>query len=124
MWNQEYPRVLRGRAVGGWVNPDPPAEKAGIQRGDRMVRVEAIDNPNWEQVDIKDALSPNQPLKFRIERDGKVMEKVLFPEPLGPNQYGSVGWVPKESSVTLTTVEPGMPADKAGIQVGTQIVTP
>ncbi len=123
MVHYEYPAVLDEPAVVGWVNPDTPAERAGIQRGDKIVRVEDIDNPNWEQVDIKDALSPNQRLKFKIERDGKVMEKVLVPEPIGPNQYGSVGWVPKESSVTLTNVEPGMPADKAGIKVGDQILT-
>jgi regulator of sigma E protease len=62
-------------------------------------------------------------LKFSIERDGKVIEKVAAPEPMGPNQYGVMGWVPKESSVTLTTVEPGMPADKAGLKVGDRILT-
>jgi regulator of sigma E protease len=73
-------------------------------------------------VDVKCALSPNQPLTFGIEHNGKVTEKVLTPEPRGPNQYGVMGWVPQESSVTLTTVEPGMPADKAGIKVGDQIL--
>ncbi len=123
MVHYEYPSVLDEPAVVGWVNPDTPAEKAGIQRGDKIVRVEDIANPDWEQVDIKDALSPNQPLKFGIERDGKVIEKILVPEPFGPNQYGAMGWVPKQSSVTLTTVERGMPAEKAGLKVGDQILT-
>src|SRR5208337_2058306 len=123
MVHYEYPAVLDEPAVVGWVNPNSPAEKAGIQKGDKIVRIDEIQNPNWEQVDVKDALSPNQPLKFGIERDGKVMDKVLVPEPLGPNQYGVVGWVPKESSVILTVVEPGMPAEKAGLKVGDQILT-
>ena len=119
----EYAAVLDETAVVGWVDSNTPAERAGIQIGDKIVRVEDIENPNWEQVDIKDALSQNQPLKFGIEHDGKVTEKVLVPEPLGPNQYGAMGWVPKESSVTLATVEPGMPAEKAGLRVGDQILT-
>jgi regulator of sigma E protease len=123
MVHYEYPAVLDEPARIGWVNPNTPAEKAGIQRGDKIVRVDDIENPNWEQVDVKCALSPNQPLKFSIERGGKVMEKVLTPEPLGPNQYGAMGWVPQESSVTLTTVEPGMPAEKAGLKVGDRILT-
>ena len=123
MVHYEYPAVLDEPAVVGWVNPNTPAEKAGIQKGDRIVQVEDIANPNWEQVDVKDALSPNQPLKFAIERGGKVTEKVLVPEPIGPNQYGAMGWVPKESSVTLTTVERGMPADRAGLKVGDQILS-
>jgi regulator of sigma E protease len=123
MVHYEYPAVLDEPTVVGWVNANTPAEKAGIERGDKIVSVEDIQNPNWEQVDVKVALSPNQPLTFGIQRDGKVFEKTLVPEPNGPNQYGALGWVPKESSVTLTTVEPGMPADKAGIKVGDQILT-
>ena len=123
MVHYEYPAVLDEPAVVGWVNPNTPAEKAGIQTGDKIVRVEDIENPNWEQVDVKAALSPNQPLKFGLERDGKVTEKVLVPEPFGPNQYGDVGWVPKESNVPLTVVEHGMPAEKAGLKIGDQILT-
>jgi regulator of sigma E protease len=123
MVHYEYPAVLDEPAKVGWVNPNTPAEKAGIQKGDRIVQVEDIQNPNWEQVDVKAALSPNQPLKFSIEHDGKISEKTLVPEPFGPNQYGSIGWVPQESSVTLTTVERGMPAEKAGLKVGDRILT-
>ncbi|MGA9990602.1 MAG: RIP metalloprotease RseP, partial [Terriglobales bacterium] len=123
MVHYEYPADLDEPAVVGWVNPNTPAEKAGVQPGDKIVRVDEISNPTWEQVRVKDALSPNQPLKYDIERAGKVTEKVLVPEPYGPNQYGDMGWVPQEPSTTLTLVEPGMPAAKAGIRVGDQILT-
>jgi regulator of sigma E protease len=123
MVHYEYAAVLDEPPVVGWVSPDTPAERAGIQIGDKIVRVDDIENPNWEQLEVKTALSPNQRLEFAIERDGKVMVKELVPEPLGPNQYGDVGWVPKESSVTLKTVEHGMPAEKAGLKVGDQILT-
>jgi regulator of sigma E protease len=123
MVHYEYLAVLDEPTVVGWVNPNTPAEKAGIQSGDKIVRVENIENPNWEQVDETAMLSPNQPLKFGIERDGKVTEKVLTPQPYGPNQMGEVGWVPKESSADLTIVEPGMPADKAGIKLGDRILS-
>jgi len=123
MVRYEYPAVLDEPAVVGWVNADTPAERAGIQRGDKIVRVDDINNPTWEQMEVKCALSPNQPLKFGIERNGKVIDQVLTPEPVGPNQYGAMGWVPQESSVILTTVEHGMPAEKAGLRVGDQIVS-
>jgi regulator of sigma E protease len=123
MVHYEYPAVYDEPAVIGWVNPNTPAEKAGIQIGDRIVRVDDVDNPSWEQVNVKDALSPNQPLKYRIERGGQVLEKTLVPEPYGPNQYGDMGWVAREPNVTLTTVEPGMPAAKAGIKVGDELLT-
>jgi regulator of sigma E protease len=123
MVHYEYPAALDEPAVIGWVNANTPADKAGVKIGDRIVRVEDIENPTWEQVNVKDALSPNQPLRYAIEHNGKVTEKTLVPEPLGRNQYGDMGWVAKESSVVLTTVEPGMPADLAGIKIGDQILT-
>jgi len=62
-------------------------------------------------------------LKFGIERDGNITEKVLIPEPMDRINTGtSVG--AEASSVTLTTVEPGMPAAQAGIKVGDSILTP
>jgi regulator of sigma E protease len=123
MVHYEYPAFLDEAAVVGWVNPNTPAERAGIQIGDKIVRVDGVNNPDWEQVEIKDDLSPNQPLDFGIERDGKIMDKVLTPEPYGPNQYGDMGWAPKEPAVILTTVEPGMPAEKAGLKLGDRLLT-
>src|ERR1700675_4968097 len=57
MVHYEYPAVLDEPAVVGWVNPNTPAEKAGIQRGDKIVQAEDIQHPDWEQVDVKAALT-------------------------------------------------------------------
>jgi len=83
-----YPADLDERAVVGWVNPDTPADKAGIQRGDTIIRVDDVQNPDWEQLEVKAALSPNQPLNFAILRDGKVMDKTLTPLPPVPTSTG------------------------------------
>jgi regulator of sigma E protease len=123
MVHYEYPAVLDEPAVIGWVLPDTPAAKAGIQIGDRIARLDGIENPTWKQVDPKEALSPNQPLDVTIERAGKSFDKTIVPEAYGVNQMGFAGWVPKEPSVTITDLEKGMPAEKAGIQVGDEILT-
>jgi regulator of sigma E protease len=123
MVHYEYPAVLDEPAVIGWVLPDTPAAKAGIQIGDRIARLDGIENPTWKQVDPKEALSPNQPLDVTIERNGKSFDKTIVPEAYGVNQMGSAGWVPKEPSVTVTDLEKGMPAEKAGMQVGDEILT-
>ena len=107
----------------GWVNAKSPAEKAGIQIGDQIVRIDDVSNPTWEQIEVKDALSPNQALKFAIERDGKTIDKELTPEPAGTHQYGIVGWLPKVPNVVLTSIEPGMPAKQAGMKLGDIILT-
>ncbi len=122
MMHYEYPVSMDGPAIVGWVNANTPAAKAGIQIGDRIVRIDGTPDPTWEQVEVKEALSPNQPLDFAIERDSKIIEQQLIPEPVGTHQYGTIGWEPKEPEVALTSVEPGMPAEKAGMQVGDVIL--
>lgn len=123
MVHYEYPAVLDEPAVIGWVLPDTPAAKAGIQVGDRIARLEDVQNPTWKDVDPKEALSPNQPLKVTIERGGKFLDTTIVPEAYGINQMGMAGWVAKEPSVTVTDLEHGMPAEKAGIKVGDEILT-
>src|ERR1700721_1141334 len=44
MVRYEYPAVLDEPAVIGWVLQDTPAAKAGIQVGDRIVRIDGIQN--------------------------------------------------------------------------------
>jgi regulator of sigma E protease len=123
MIHYEYPAVLDEPAVIGWVLPDTPAAKAGIQIGDRIARVDGIENPTWKQLDPKEALSPNQPLDITFERGGKSFEKTIVPEAYGLNQMGFAGWVPRELNVTVTELEKGMPAEKAGIKLGDEILT-
>ena len=123
MVHYEYPAVIEGPAIIGWIVPGTPAANAGIQPGDQIVRVDDIENPNWEQVGYKEALSPNQPLKFQILRKGVISDVTLVPQPMGRNEAGDVGLVPKEPAFIATMIEAGMPAEKAGLKVGDQILT-
>src|SRR5713101_6517034 len=123
MVRYEYPAVLDEPAVIGWVVQDTPAAKAGIQVGDRIVRIDGIENPTWEQVIPREALNPNQPLDVTLERGGQLLTKIIVPEAYGPNQMGSAGWAPKEASFPITDLETGMPAEKAGMKLGDEIVS-
>src|SRR5215467_2163804 len=123
MVHYEYLAVLDGPAIVGWIEPGTPAASAGIQSGDQIVSVNGIEDPNWEQVAYKEALSPNQPLKFGILRKGEISEITMTPRPVGRNQAGDLGLVPKEPAFVATMIEPGMPAEKAGLKVGDQILT-
>jgi regulator of sigma E protease len=121
MVHYEYPAVDDQAPVIGWVLKDTAAAKAGFEVGDRITRVDGIDNPTWEQVGLKEMLSPGQPLDVQVERQGKVIEKTVVPEPTGVDQIGFAGWAPKEQTVTITDLVEGMPADKAGLKEGDKI---
>jgi len=123
MVHYEYPAVYDEPPVIGWVVKDTPAEKAGLQAGDRITHIEDIENPTWEQIGLKEALSPGQPLSVTVERDGKSIEKTVVPEAAGVDKIGFAGWTPQEQKLIVTDLVEGMPADKAGIKEGDQILT-
>jgi regulator of sigma E protease len=122
MVHYEYPAVYDEPPVIGWVLKDTAAAKAGLEVGDRITRVEDIQNPTWEQVELKEALNPGQPLSIQIDRNGKTLDETVVPEPTGVDQIGYAGWAPKENTVTITDLVSGMPADKAGLKEGDQIL--
>ena len=122
MVHYEYPAFLDEPAVIGWVTEDTPAAKAGIQPGDRIVDVNGVKNPTWEQVDPIEALNPNQPVQFTFERGSQTFQKTIAPEAYGPNEIGMAGWSPKQPRMPVTELEAGMPAEKAGVKVGDQII--
>jgi len=122
MVHYEYPAVYDELPVIGWVLKDTAAAKAGLEVGDRITRVEDIQNPTWEQVELKEALNPGQPLSIQVDRNGKTLDKTVVPEPTGVDQIGYAGWAPKENTVTITDLVSGMPADKAGLKEGDQIL--
>jgi regulator of sigma E protease len=122
MVHYEYPAVLDEPAVVGWITEDTPAAKAGIVPGDQIVEINGIRNPTWEQVDPIEALSPNQPLHFTFKRGEQTFEKTISPEAYGQNEVGFAGWSAKQPGMPITELEPDMPAAKAGVKVGDEIV--
>jgi regulator of sigma E protease len=121
MVRYERPVFADKPAVIGWVLPNSAAAKAGLQESDRIIRLDGIENPTWEQVDPKVALSPNQPIQVTVLRGAQTLERTIVPEATGIEQYGSVGWVPEQPN-EITDLESGMPAEKAGLKKGDIIV--
>lgn len=121
MVRYEHPIYLDKPAVIGWVLDNSAAAKAGFQPGDRIVHIDGLDNPTWEDVLPKVILSPNQSLSVTIDRDGQQLTKTITPQAVGPEQLGSPGWLPDQPN-TVTELEPNMPAAQAGMKVGDNIV--
>jgi regulator of sigma E protease len=117
----EYPVYLDQPATVAWVKPGSPAANAGIQAGDRIVRVDGVEVPTWEQLEPKIYLSPNQPLNVTIQRGSQSLEKTVVPTAVTTSEIGSAGWYPNDP-VIVGLLEPGMPAAKAGLQEGDRVL--
>ena len=122
MVHYEYPAVYDEPPVIGWVLKDTAAAKAGFEIGDRITHIDDVKNPTWEQVQLKEALSPGQPLDVTVDRNGKTLEKTVVPEAAGVDQIGYAGWAPKEDTVTIVDLQEDMPAEKAGLKEGDKIL--
>ena len=121
MVHYEFPVYLDQPAVLAWVRQGSPAANAGLKPGDRIVRIDGIQNPTWEQVEPKVWLSPNQPLTVTVQRENQTFESTIIPKPVTTSEVGSAGWYPRDT-VTVGALEHDMPAAAAGIREGDQVI--
>ena len=100
MVHYEYPAFLDEPAVIGWVLDDTPAAKAGIQAGDRIVSIDGMQNPTWEQVDPARGLEP-QPAAGSNDRARRPdsSTKTIVPEAYGPNRSAPPDGIPRNRAV-------------------------
>ena len=121
MVHYEYPVYLDKPAVIDGVKAGSPAAQGGLQPGDRIVRVDGIENPTWEQLEPRVWLSPNQPLTVTVQRGNQVFDKTIVPTAVTSSEVGSAGWFPADDVVVGRT-EADLPAEKAGIKEDDRIV--
>lgn len=119
----ETAAFLTEPAVVGWVEQDSSAAKAGIQPGDRIVRIDGAEQPTWDDIFLQVVISPGQPLPVTLERGQQTVRTSVTPETLGSERMGgNVGWAPDRPIVVANT-DPGMPGAKAGLQAGDEIAS-
>ena len=122
MYRYQKPAYEEGPAVIGWVEPGTAAADAGLQPGDRLMRVGDQQNPHWGDAELTVASNPEQPLQVVYERNGQVQELTLTPKAEGRSRLGAAGWYPAIPA-KLQGIQEGMPAEKAGLKAGDEIVS-
>jgi regulator of sigma E protease len=109
------------QAIIGHVMPDSPAAKAGIQDGDRIVKLDGKQNPTWEDVGLKELQGAYRPMFLTIERNGKRFETTVTPTMGERSGLGFAGW-DERGEVQLGEITPHLPADKAGLKKGDLLI--
>lgn len=72
-----------------FVEPRSAAEVGGLRKGDRIVGLDDFENPGEVKVRALIKQSPEQPMVFRVERDGERLELTVVPRDEGG--HGKIG---------------------------------
>jgi regulator of sigma E protease len=121
MVHYEHPVFLDKPAVIEGVKHDSPAARAGLQPGDRIVEVDGIKNPTWEQLQPRVLISPNQPLTVTVQRGDQIFQKTIVPQAVTTSEVGSAGWFP-EDPIVVGEIEPNTAAARAGLKEDDRII--
>ncbi|MHB1023466.1 MAG: RIP metalloprotease RseP [Acidobacteriaceae bacterium] len=128
MVHNEVELYRNGPAVVDYVSHDAPATATGMHSGDTIVHFDTVENPTWEQVHIRSLLNLNQPVKFSYVHDGQRTNTTMVVVSKGnPDDFdlSNLGLVPEMQATPLRVValEPGMPAQAAGLKSNDRIVS-
>jgi len=108
LWPEAVPVV-------GHVTADSPAAAAGIQVGDRIVRINDTAVDTWDDFYMLVLPKANREISVAVDRGGRLIEARLTPDSVSKYEMGNIGVGPAIRPM-VTTIAPGSPAEKAGLR--------
>jgi regulator of sigma E protease len=127
-WINEVPSVEVKSTTIEWVVPGSNAAQAGLQPGDVIRRFETVNNPDWDQVYLHSKLNANQLIPVTVDRGGQTLPLTLrIPASAKSDDFDlpDTGILPQylPGPIQVEQVQPGTPADQAGLRAGDAIAT-
>ena len=122
----EVPSVEVKTTTVEWVTPDSPGAQAGFQPSDAITGFDGVNNPDWEQIYERVKLNANQTVPVTVRR-GVSSFSLNFHIPNSAKDddfdIGDAGILPQflPGPIGVAEVQPGTPAEHAGLRAGDQI---
>ncbi|MGE0592918.1 MAG: RIP metalloprotease RseP [Vicinamibacterales bacterium] len=107
--------------VVGEVVEGSPAERAGIQRGDRILTVAGEEVDTWEQLGLAVGTRPDREVAVTFLRGGESRSVTVQTEAQSRFEVGYIGVLP-DVNPSVRSVVPDDPADRAGVRPGDVVV--
>lgn len=128
-WINEVPKSETTSAAVEWVVPGSPAAQAGIDTGDVIREFDNQQITDWMQVNSRIQMNFNQTVPVTVDHNGTTEhlqlripaltkgQEDVDPSDLGMLEQSMLG------PISVHAIQPGTPADKAGLKAGDQIET-
>jgi len=111
---QEIPSIV------GAVGEGSPAAQAGLQPGDRIVRVAGQAVDKWKDVAFAFATSPERPVSVELVREGRTLTTTVVPIKDPRYELGEAGVWP-QTKVRFSEIFRNTPAERAGFESGDEL---
>ncbi|MDH4198617.1 MAG: RIP metalloprotease RseP [Candidatus Aminicenantes bacterium] len=105
----------------GWIDPGSPAEKAGLQIDDEILRIGGSAVKTWGDVELAVGTKPDRLLPVVVRRGGAELTVDLQTESVTRYQMGYAGFKGKILT-QVQMVQSGYPAEKGGLKPGDLIL--
>jgi regulator of sigma E protease len=120
MQGADVPAFQDQPPVVGAVERNSPAARAGLQVGDRILRIDGRAISTWEQFYLLVGTKPQREVLLTVERNGQAITIPVVPraEKAGSSdqfEVGDIGVFPNVHP-RVRSVTPGEPADRAGVK--------
>jgi len=113
----DVPLYQSSAPVIGQVAAGSPAEKAGLQRGDRIQFLNGKTVKTWDEVALEVLPKAGRQLPITVERAGQAYATTIVPASQTKYEIGDIGVAPMVRP-QVAAVQPGTPAAQAGLQTG------
>ncbi len=108
--------------VVGVVAAGSPAARAGLEPGDRLVRIDGEPLESWQDFAVAVSFHPGKAMALSYERHGKTVETRITPEKVEPYGYGDTGVIPRILPRVIRVL-PDTPAAAAGFRSGDELIS-
>ena len=108
---QDQPPVV------GAVSPGSPADRVGIERGDRVLSVAGAPVETWDDLFLAIGTRADRDVAVTLLRGGQTRTVQVRPEPQTRFEIGNIGVLPDINPIVASVIA-GQPAEQAGLKAG------
>lgn len=117
----ELPAYQDDPPVLGAVVPGSPADRVGLKPGDRILTIAGDEVETWDDLYLAIGTRANREVALSYLRDGETRSATVRPNAQTRFEVGDIGVLP-DVSPNVRSVNPGEPADRAGVKAGDVVV--